>query len=636
MTHRKRPLSPELHLRIYLWFLSGIIINKYLMRINEITPPDDQPIRLKLRGFTKSPDGKQAPSPAAKWVDEIYAVMPKNPLNPDQLVMLFGEGNNQQIAMFELEPMKTDPDTVHIKWFQAYPQKQGVGRRAMQELQDMARKAGLKLNLTSWKLGKVPERVLNKFYKSMGFKSGASGMVGLTWDPKEPVRENEDDKQIKLKSELFRNVSNSFNEGNPYDAIEWIEDSDFTINDIPALKAMFDANLNQIAKLVIDEMRYGQVDNHVFERIREMLENIGMEMPNAKLADLLYDSAHRIENGLRKMAIEGEYAEMVAVIYELNHWGLGLSFEDIVDVEEEKDDIIKSMLQSMKKGNARSVRFMVQQLRDDGIDWPELEAFDKSLAALREARAYDPETFDDAKIVSYQGNRLSRRSMRDVDDKRDDKRNKADRSKPLKMMEPTDAPTVKFPKIDPEDDGIRAHPIYKPIGRLGAFMMTGHFRDRIRQRHIDQQSVIDLIDKKFKNNLQQIMSIPYYEKILLKDTVTELGLLMIKRPMRMPDGKQGTQFTFVTAHPLFHLYRDRYVVREMDASQLDKPTPTIEDLATKYNVSAHDVLRELAKGVTVEQEHTTRLDVAREIALDHLAEDLYYYAKLSKMEKPNA
>lgn len=633
MTHRKRLLSPELHLRLYLWFLFGIAINKYLMRINEITPSDNQPIRLKLRGFTRSPDDKQAPSPAAKWVDEIYATLPKNPLNPDQLVMLFGEGEDQQIAMFELEPTKTDPDTVHIKWFQAYPQKQGVGRRAMQELQDMARKAGLKLNLTSWKLGKVPERVLNKFYKSMGFKSGNKGMGGLTWDPKAPiVEENEDDKQ----GELLRNVTDSFKEGNPYDAIEWIEDSDFTINDIPALKVMVDANLNQIAKLVIDEMRYGDADGHVFERIREMLENIGMDMPNDKLADMLYNSMGRIENGLRKMAMEGYYADVMSVINELSHWGLGLMFEDIVDLEEDKDDIIKSMLLSMKKGNTQNVRFMVQQLRDDGVNWPEFEVFDKSLAALREAQTYDPETFDDAKIASYQSNRLSRRSMRDVDDKRNDKRNKADRSKPLKMMEPTDAPTVKFPKIDPEDDGIRAHPIYKPIGSLGAFMMTGHFRDRMRQRHIDQKSVVDLIDNKFKNNLQQIMSIPYYEKILLKDTVTELGLLMIKRPMRMPDGKQGTQFTFVTAHPLFHLYRDRYVIREINSGQLDKPTPTIEDLAKKYNVSAHDVLRELAKGVTVEQEHTTRLDVAREIALDHLAEDLYYYSKLAKMEKPNA
>jgi hypothetical protein len=105
----------------------------------------------------------------------------------------------------------------------------------------------------------------------------------------------------------------------------------------------------------------------------------------------------------------------------------------------------------------------------------------------------------------------------------------------------------------------------------------------------------------------------------------------------MPYGKDGTRFIFITAHPKFNEYmrKEQLVIYEEDAVLLDKPTPSIEDLAKKHDVSAHDVLRELAKGVKVEQEHTTKLDVAREIALDHLSEDLYYYVKLADMEKKN-
>ena len=59
-------------------------------------------------------------------------------------------------------------------------------------------------------------------------------------------------------------------------------------------------------------------------------------------------------------------------------------------------------------------------------------------------------------------------------------------------------------------------------------------------------------------------------------------------------------------------------------NQLDKPTPTVAELAKKYGVSEKAVEAELAKGIKVELEHTSDPAVAREIALDHLAELLDY------------
>lgn len=70
-----------------------------------------------------------------------------------------------------------------------------------------------------------------------------------------------------------------------------------------------------------------------------------------------------------------------------------------------------------------------------------------------------------------------------------------------------------------------------------------------------------------------------------------------------------------------------------ESKLLDKPTPTIGNLAEKYHTSLLAVKQELAKGIKVEMEHTSKRTVAREIALDHLREDLYYYKKLAKIEK---
>lgn len=69
---------------------------------------------------------------------------------------------------------------------------------------------------------------------------------------------------------------------------------------------------------------------------------------------------------------------------------------------------------------------------------------------------------------------------------------------------------------------------------------------------------------------------------------------------------------------------------------LDKPTMSVEELAKKHGVSRMDIARQLDKGVKVELEHTSDRKVAREIALDHLAEDPRYYDKLSSVELEEA
>lgn len=121
---------------------------------------------------------------AKAWIDQLYSRLPKNPLNPDEIGFVYGKGNDQQLAFFTLKPDMIDGDTAHISWFYTYPQKQGVGRRAIHDLQELAKKDGIKLSLTSWTHGAVPKRVLDKFYMSMGFKPGQKA-TGLVWDPQE-------------------------------------------------------------------------------------------------------------------------------------------------------------------------------------------------------------------------------------------------------------------------------------------------------------------------------------------------------------------------------------------------------------------------------------------------------------------
>lgn len=66
--------------------------------------------------------------------------------------------------------------------------------------------------------------------------------------------------------------------------------------------------------------------------------------------------------------------------------------------------------------------------------------------------------------------------------------------------------------------------------------------------------------------------------------------------------------------------------------KLDKPTPSLNDLAKKHNVSYQYLLGQMHQGIKVELEHTSDAKVAKEIALDHLAERPDYYEKLSQVE----
>jgi hypothetical protein len=70
---------------------------------------------------------------------------------------------------------------------------------------------------------------------------------------------------------------------------------------------------------------------------------------------------------------------------------------------------------------------------------------------------------------------------------------------------------------------------------------------------------------------------------------------------------------------------------------------TLIDLAKKYDekgyydpkqFAAEYIKPKLMKGIKVEMEHTTDVRIATEIAMDHLWEDINYYEKLAKIEKP--
>lgn len=128
---------------------------------------------IKLSGFGPSEKSKE-------FVAKVNSMYPESPLNPNYRIIIYGEGQDMQIVQFELVPKSNDK--VEVKWIQATPLRSGAGTKAMRELQDLARQAGIKLTLYAWDKGQVSQAKLMKFYKKQGFTPiGKSG--NMEWEP---------------------------------------------------------------------------------------------------------------------------------------------------------------------------------------------------------------------------------------------------------------------------------------------------------------------------------------------------------------------------------------------------------------------------------------------------------------------
>lgn len=127
--------------------------------------------------------GKVAGSRVDGFIDELYSTYPRNPINPSQFAMVFGQGDDQQIAVFDIRPSTTMPNTAVVHWTHAYPRRQGVGTKAFKLVQDVARRHGVSLELFPWQHGPVSQAGLMKFYRKQGFEPLQKRGKQMVWKP---------------------------------------------------------------------------------------------------------------------------------------------------------------------------------------------------------------------------------------------------------------------------------------------------------------------------------------------------------------------------------------------------------------------------------------------------------------------
>lgn len=173
-----------------------------------LTPSDEQFSRASV------PDNKNVASEekVKAWIQKVYDKYPDTWQNSNVMI-LGGTGEDQQFAMFELEPSSTVYGGVNIKWFQAYPLRQGVGSRAMQELQRLATEDNIALTLWPQEKGQISQTKLTKFYKQQGFEPAYKSGKSLVWRPKQTGAEQFSRATAQQKAILARIQAAPTNDG---------------------------------------------------------------------------------------------------------------------------------------------------------------------------------------------------------------------------------------------------------------------------------------------------------------------------------------------------------------------------------------------------------------------------------------
>jgi len=126
--------------------------------------------------------------------------------------------------------------------------------------------------------------------------------------------------------------------------------------------------------------------------------------------------------------------------------------------------------------------------------------------------------------------------------------------------------------------------------------------------------------KQFKDFLEK------YKQIVVKDKRYDINIPFVKTANQIIAKTVMRKDDFKTSSPTFAFEGEEI------PGGLSKGM-TLRDIADKHEVSFEELKNQAEKGVKVEMEHTSDINVAYEIAKDHLFEDPKYYDKLATIEE---
>jgi len=132
--------------------------------------------------------------------------------------------------------------------------------------------------------------------------------------------------------------------------------------------------------MFLEELRLNS-DYGALAQITDMIESVGIPMPDPRISSILQSKSSIIDKIVSKNLNYAGISEVVLMLEAMEHWGLRYYLGDFVDLEDDKDNVIRSLLRLYKENRTKEVADIIKRLREEDVDWPELAAIEKSLGA---------------------------------------------------------------------------------------------------------------------------------------------------------------------------------------------------------------------------------------------------------------
>jgi hypothetical protein len=169
----------------------------------------------------------------------------------------------------------------------------------------------------------------------------------------------------------------------------------------------------------------------------------------------------------------------------------------------------------------------------------------------------------------------------------------------------------------------------KQLNPVDVVLTDKHFFDRLtdprNEKEITPAELIGFFKRLAKKKKDFVNFLNLYGQIVAKDNRTKINIPFMKQANKVIAKTIMRKDDFKTSSPE---YKFEDVIPGGLAGGMG-----LTDIAKHHNVSVDVLVDEFKKGISVEMEHTTDREIAKEITLDHLYEDPKYYTKLADIEE---
>ena len=169
----------------------------------------------------------------------------------------------------------------------------------------------------------------------------------------------------------------------------------------------------------------------------------------------------------------------------------------------------------------------------------------------------------------------------------------------------------------------------KQLNPVDVVLTDKHFFDRLtdprNKKEITPAELIGFFKRLAKKKKEFLNFLNLYGQIVAKDNRSKINIPFMQQANKVIAKTIMRKDDFKTSSPE---YKFEDVIPGGLAGGMG-----LTDIAKHHNVSVDVLVDEFKKGISVEMEHTTDREVAKEIALDHLYEDPKYYTKLADIEE---